>query len=166
MDFREAIVSQYLGALAMVEESIRRCPLDLWQAAPATGRFWQIAYHALFYTQLYLQESEQTFHPWQGHRAESQYLGPVGWDNNRLPEIGEPYTQEEMLEYVAFCREEVERRLHDIDFGAPSGFDWLPFNKLELQVYNIRHLQQHIGELDARLSERGIETGWVGSSDW
>jgi len=49
-----------------------------------------------------------------------------------------------------------------MDLQAESGFHWLPFNKLELQVYNIRHLQQHTGELCERLGAHGeIEVAWV-----
>lgn len=46
---------------------------------------------------------------------------------------------------------------------AESGFYWLPFDKLELQFYNIRHIQQHTGEHCERLGAYGeIEVGWVG----
>jgi hypothetical protein len=162
MDIRKALTSQYLAALAMLEETIQCCPTDLWVDPQAKDQFWQVAYHALFYTHLYVQESGATFTAWPKHRKEYHYLGPIGWDNNRLPEIGEPYTQAEVLEYLAFCRDEVETRLSQTDFAGPSGFEWLPFDKLELQVYVIRHLQMHIGELAARLSGRGIEIGWIG----
>jgi hypothetical protein len=39
----------------------------------------------------------------------------------------------------------------------------LPFTKLELQFYTIRHIQQHTGELMERLGERAkLEFKWVG----
>ena len=50
-----------------------------------------------------------------------------------------------------------------LDLEAESGFYWLPFNKLELQFYNIRHLTLHTGELAERLwAVAGEETRWVG----
>jgi hypothetical protein len=50
-----------------------------------------------------------------------------------------------------------------MDLEAESGFYWLPFDKLELQFYNIRHVQQHTGELCERLGAQGeIEVDWVG----
>ena len=53
-----------------------------------------------------------------------------------------------------------------LDLQAESGFDWLPFNKLELQFYNIRHIQQHTGELCERLGTVGdIEVDWVGMAN-
>jgi hypothetical protein len=39
---------------------------------------------------------------------------------------------------------------------------WLPFGKTELQIYTIRYLQQHAGELMERLGSRGIDVDWVG----
>ncbi len=50
-----------------------------------------------------------------------------------------------------------------LDTAAPeSGFFWLPFGKLELQFYNIRHLQHHTGELFERLGAVGVTLDWVG----
>ena len=48
-----------------------------------------------------------------------------------------------------------------------NGFDWLPMNKAELQIYTIRHLQQHAGEtLMERLGSRaGIDVDWVRKHD-
>lgn len=50
-----------------------------------------------------------------------------------------------------------------LNLEAASGFEWLPFNKLELQIYSIRHIQQHAGELMERLGTRAdAEIAWVG----
>jgi hypothetical protein len=50
-----------------------------------------------------------------------------------------------------------------VDLEAASGFFWLPFDKLELQFYTIRHIQQHTGELMERLGTRAnVEIDWVG----
>ena len=163
MDMRRVINSQFLAALAMLEQTIERCPPDLWVDPQAKDQFWQIAYHALFYTHLYLQESEAAFRPWAKYRKDYHFLGPIPWEGNRMPEIGEPYTPAEVLDYLAFCRNEGQASLATMDFAAPSGFEWLPFSKLELQIYIIRHLQQHTGELGARLSGRDGEVGWVGA---
>ena len=162
IDVRKAVNSQLLAALAMLEQTIQRCPPDLWVDPQAKDQFWQIAYHALFYTHLYLQESGATFRPWPKHRKDYHLLGPVPWEGNLMHAIGEPYTRAEVLEYLEFCRKEGQTKVAALDFAGPSGFDWLPFSKLELQMYIIRHVQQHTGELGARLSDRGIEIGWVG----
>jgi hypothetical protein len=83
---------------------------------------------------------------------------------HRLEEGGEPNTKEEILEYFEICREQVEVQVPLLSLESPSGFDWLPFNKLELQLYNIRHTQHHAGELSERLGATGdIEVQWIGT---
>jgi hypothetical protein len=161
MDLWRAFSSQYLAGLAMLEVVITACPPEAWVDKQELSQFWQIAYHGLFFTHLYLQESEAAFEPWAKHRHEYEALGMVEWPTPHMPVIGEPYTQAEVLEFLAVCREAVVTRLPATDFGAASGFDWLPFDKVELQVYNLRHLHQHIGELGGRLAARGIKTHWV-----
>jgi hypothetical protein len=165
MSVVKAFRSQYFSSLEMLRDAIDRCPPALWNDPEAKNRFWHVAYHALFYTHLYLQESEQSFVAWTGHRQNQQFLGPLPWPPHAEPEIGEPYTREELLDYAALCRKEVETRLSGLDLEAASGFSWIPFNKTELQMYNIRHLQHHTGQLIDRLRTRGgIQVNWVGRS--
>ena len=159
-----AIRSQYLAALAMLRETIVKCPDELWYADSPTAAFWRVAYHALFFSHLYLQPSERDFVPWAKHRAEYESLGPLPWPPHRMPKIGEPYSRADVLEYHDFCRDQVRAIVPALDLAAGSGFGWLPFGKLELQLYSIRHLQQHTGELAERIGARaGAEIAWVGS---
>jgi hypothetical protein len=163
MNIPEVIISQYQSALEMLKQAITRCPESLWNSPGDKTKFWHIAYHALFYTHLYLQESEQSFVPWSKHRNEYQFLGQVPWPPHAPPQIGEPYDKASLLEYLAFCQRQVADRVPQLDLQAASGFDWLPFGKLELQFYTIRHMQQHTGELMERLGTRAnVEIDWVG----
>lgn len=163
MNLPEIVTSQYLAALEMLNQTVEKCPESIWNSPDDNTKFWRIAYHALFYTHLYLQDTEKSFTPWNKHRQEYQFLGPLPWPPHPLPKIGEPYTQENVLEYLAFCQQQVDERVPLFDFEAASGFSWLPFGKLELQIYSIRHIQQHTGELMDRLGTRqGIDLDWVG----
>jgi hypothetical protein len=111
-----------------------------------------VAYHALFYVHLYLQPTEGDFKPWTKLR-----------DAHNLEQHTDPCSQAAILEYLTFCRQEVNEQVPKLNLDAESGFYWLPMNKAELQIYTIRHLQQHTGELMERLwSRAGIELGWVG----
>jgi hypothetical protein len=163
MEIREVLKSQYLAALEMLQLAVERCPEWLWDDAQDRNRFWHVAFHALFYTHLYLQDTEEDFVPWAKQREEYQFLGQLPWPPHRAPRIGEPYSHAEILEYAAVCAEQVEARVEAMDLAAASGFWWQPLGKLEHQIYNIRHLQQHTGELMERLGARaGIEVEWVG----
>jgi hypothetical protein len=155
MDFSEAVRSQYHAALEMLEQAVIACPEQMWNSTEDKNRFWHVAYHSVFFTHLYMAEARERFVPWAKHRQEV-----VGLSSD-VATI-EPYGKDDVLEYVAFCRRVVDEKAPALDLGATSGFHWLPFDKLELQLYNIRHLQQHTGELMERLGARaGIDVKWV-----
>lgn len=159
---REAILRQYRASLAMLRQAVELCPEDLWLSAAYHNRFWHIAYHAAFYTHLYAQTSEAAFRPWPKHRPDSQYLGPRPWAPNEPRVIGDPYAKADVLDYLTLCDGEIEANIPAIRLEDASGFYWLKFNKLELQFYNIRHLQHHTGQLTDRLrnaSDRRVD--WV-----
>ena len=147
MDLHKTIRSQYLAALGMLKQVIIKCPEALWDAPGRKDKFWRKSYHALFYAHLYLQRTEKDFTPWEKHH------GPDG---------DVPFTKDEVLDYLSFVGKQVVDRVPDTDLEAGSGFHWLPFDKLELQLYNIRHVQQHAGELYERLdAHENIELDWV-----
>jgi hypothetical protein len=152
MNYLQILRSQYLATLEMLKHAIEQCPDALWNDPVDKNKFWHVAYHALFYTHLYLQPTEQDFKPWVKHRKAHD-----------LAEPAEPYSKEEVLEYLAFCQRQVIEQVPQLNLDAESGFDWLPFDKAELQIYNTRHIQQHAGELMERLGSRaGIDVDWVG----
>lgn len=141
MDFDKNIQSQYLASLAMLRQVIVDCPDSLWNDTTYQNVFWHLAYHALYYTHLYLHPGLQAFVPWAKHRPEL----------HRFSTAGEAYSRAEVLElYEIVCRD-IPRLVTNASLEEPSGFDWLPFNRLETHIYNIRHLHQHVGELCERL---------------
>jgi len=147
----QSIERQYRASLAMLGEAIERCPESLWIAEEHKNRYWHVAYHAVFYTHFYLHPTEGDFRAWVKHQQDSQYLGPPPRASEGARKIPRPYSKADVLEYHELCRAEVEAKVRTLDLGAPSGFSWLPFSKLELQFYNIRHLQHHTGQLADRL---------------
>jgi hypothetical protein len=155
MNVNTVVCSQYFASLAMLKEAVERCPEALWDSVEDKDKFWQLAYHVLFYTHLYLQKSLNDFHPWAKHWQKAERLG-----EDTPP--GKTYSKTDILEYLDYCHGQVQINSAVLDPDAPSGFDWCEFNKLELQFYNIRHLQQHTGELMERLGSRaGINVNWV-----
>jgi hypothetical protein len=164
MEIRPIIQSQYLAGLEMLSQAVEKCPESLWDALNDKNKFWHIAYHALFYTHLYLHPSEKEFKPWEKHRPDYESMGPLPWAPDQVPKIGEPYSQNEILEFISICQTKLNELVPSLELQESSGFSWLPFNKLELQLYNIRHLMLHTGELCERLgTQAGVNVGWVGA---
>ena len=164
MDLRSALKAQYHAALEMLRDTIDRCPDDLWTAGGHPSQYWQIAYHALFFTHLYLQPNEEAFHPWAHHRQEYQCLEQVPWPPHGPPHLGKPYTKEEVLEYWRICDGMIDAGVDALDLDASTcGFFWYDMPKLDHQLMNTRHIQHHAGQLDDRLRIVGGEIGWLGS---
>lgn len=147
MNIRHVIRSQYLASLAMLKQAITKCPQAMWDAPRDRDKFWFKAYHALYYAHKYLQASQKDFVPWKKHRK---------------PISSAPLSKEDALEYLAFVGQEVSRRIPVTDLEAESGFHGFRIDKLELQFVNIRHIQQHTGELYERLGTRkNIKLDWA-----
>src|SRR5215510_13626847 len=150
MNIKQVIQSQYLAALAMFKQVIEKCPPDVWYDQNAKFKFWSKAYHVVFFVHFYLQNAEKDF---------------VEWEKHHDPDGDIPFSKEEVLEYLAFAEKQVIERIPVTDLEAESGFYWYPVNKLELQFINIRHIQQHTGELYETLGIReNDELRWVGYS--
>ena len=151
-----SILSQYRASLAMLLQAIELCPDDLWCDTRYRNRYWHIAYHTLFYAHLYVNASLTQFTPWEKHREECRMLGGA-------IEGVEPYSKSELLEYLPICFAAIEDWVPKVPLDGPSGFDWLPFSKLEAHIYNIGHIHQHTGQLGERLrTVCNVGIKWVG----
>ncbi len=165
---RSVLKSQYHASLAMLRRSIELCSDDMWYSTEHTNACWQIAYHTLFFTHLYLQPNEAAFRPWEQHQANVQnpdgFGGPPDPEST-LPLIPEPYTKPQVLQYCDFCDAMVDGAIDAIDPLSPeSGFHWYPISKLEHQIVNIRHIQIGAAQLGARVRDTlNLGVGWVGS---
>lgn len=154
---RDSLVSQYRSALDMLRQTVEKCPDSLWYDTSLRNALWRVAYHALFYTHLYLQKTDREFVPWAKHRPEVE-----GGLSGGERADAKPYTQAEILEYLEFCEQEAISKTATVDFAAESGFHWYRCNKLEMQLVILRHLQMHTGELSEQISDKtGLEIHWV-----
>jgi hypothetical protein len=153
MDLAGILISQYHASLAMLKQTIVKCPESLWNAAGDKNRFWQVAYHALYFTHEYLADSYDAFIPWVKHREVYDFDETQSF---------EPYDKETVLEYLAFCQGHIAERVPQLNLAGMEGHG-RSMTMLELQIYSIRHLMQHTGELMERLGSRtGAEIDWVG----
>ncbi|MBM3328960.1 MAG: DinB family protein [Calditrichaeota bacterium] len=158
------LISQYRATLEMLRRAVETCPEELWDAPAYYNRFWRVAYHVLFYTDLYLSAEEASFRPWRGHIQDYQFLDSFPWPADGKPREGEPYPRDAILEYIDYMDKGMSDRIQSIDLASVvSGFDWLPFGKGELVLYNLRHLQHHTGQLIERIRQTtGCGVDWVG----
>ncbi|HVP10659.1 MAG TPA: DinB family protein [Phycisphaerae bacterium] len=142
---RQIITGQFEAALSMLNECVRMCPPEHWEGKIANDAFRQIAYHALFYVDLYLSPSEEAFKLREFHRR--------GGDE-RSPALSPGLSQEDTLAYAAICRQKMIDTLAAEtreSMQGPSGFSWRKFSRGELYIYTLRHVQHHAGSMSAYL---------------
>lgn len=66
---RQSLLRQY-GAAAMLESAVLNCPQAVWADDAAGGPpFWRLAYHAMFYLDLYLSDGLVNFRPPRAQRG-------------------------------------------------------------------------------------------------
>lgn len=165
---RAVFKSQYHAGLAMLRQAIELCPDELWYDATPRNAFWQVAYHALFFTHLYLMPREEDFVPWDGHIADVQnpdgIAGPPDPDSP-LPITAPPYSRAQALAYLQHLDGMIDAVVDTLDLAAAeSGFHWYKVPKLEHQVINVRHLNHHMAQLADRLTAAGAgAVRWVGA---
>ena len=165
---RPILKSQLHASLAMLKEAIEKCPDDLWLDERPGNRYWQIAYHVLFYAHLYLHADEKSVHRWPWHEARVQYPSGLGHPRAKvdtsLPKFAAPYSKAQMLEAWATCDGMVDAAIDSFDLDASEcGFPWYRMGKLEHQLVNIRHIQHHTAQLADRLRvAKDVGVPWVG----
>ncbi len=140
----------------MLRETVEKCPDEIWVSGEHPRNFWRIAFHAVFFTHLYLQQNEAAFRRWDKHRDHCDVL----WAE---PPDVEAYSRADILQYIDLVDESVDATVDGLDLDTQeSGFDWYPNTpKLDHQILNIRHVQGHVGQLSELLMARGIDTDWI-----
>ncbi len=169
MELRQALKEQYHAGLAMLLECVENCPEEMWLEGEHPRTFWRIAFHAVFYTHLYLGQNEEAFQPWTGRREgihHGLWHPPFEVEPYELPEGAEIYRRNELLDYIHFVDALVDPTVDQLDLDADeTGFSWYKnMSKLSHQLMNLRHIQGHVGQLSELLMARGIDIDWVGKS--
>lgn len=143
---------QYGAAIDMLDDTISACPDRLWTAAlwddaedPRYGQFWYVAYHTLSWMDLYLTGDYESFAP------------PAPFIRGALPK--KPYTNADIRAYLLHCRgkcQSVIEGLTDEKAHQICTFPFMELGFLELQIYTMRHVQEHGAQLNMFLGQNGI----------
>jgi len=157
MDIQSALKGQYHAVLGMLKGTIEKWPVELWEKTDGEMPAWRVAYHAIYFTHLYLGKDNESFVKWAKHRDPYQRFGPV-----KEGEAIVPYTKAEIMEYWQICDAMIDAAVDKLDLERQEcGFSWYQMPKLDHQFVNLRHTQHHVGILIARLRRlTGQEVKW------
>jgi hypothetical protein len=155
---KTGVWQQFGAALDMFDDAINLCPDDLWTAVlwkdeedARYGQFWFIASHTLTWLDLFLTGSSEGFLP------------PPPFLRGRLPDT--PYTKADIFAYLNQCRQKAQATIEGLTDETAyriCKFEWMEPTFLELQLYSMRHIQEHGAQLNLFLGQHDI-TGmdWV-----
>ncbi|MEO8394213.1 MAG: DinB family protein, partial [Chloroflexota bacterium] len=136
---KTSVWQQFGAAVDTLDDALNLCPAPLWTAIlwddsedVRYGQFWFIAYHTLFWLDLFLTGSMEGFKP------------PPPFVRGKLPE--NPYSKEDVHAYLRQCRQKSHatiEALTDAQAYQICTFEWMEPTFLELQLYSMRHIQEH-----------------------
>lgn len=163
--FKTSIWQQFGAAIDYLAETMSACPDQFWLAPlwqtpnkqPEFAQFWYVAYHTLFWLDLYLTGTEEGFVPPAPFTLiEQDEDGP-------LPE--RVYTKDELQEYLKDCRKQCRvtiEALTDETAQRHCRFGWGECSFLELLLYNLRHVHGHASQLNMLLGQHNVSViDWI-----
>jgi hypothetical protein len=154
------------AAINMLESAIRTCPDALWHECmwdvgtdqPELSQVWYVSSHVTFFLDLYLTGELEGFAPPAPFTLDE--LDPAGV----IP--AHRYTRDEILIYVNYIRAKCDRMLLDLSDAQAQRmckFGWLELNYAELQLDNLRHVQEHTAQINMFLGQRLSQPAkWIG----
>ena len=157
-NLKTSLWNQYGAGIDTLGDAIGLCPDALWTAVVwpddedvRYGQFWFIAYHTLFWLDLFLTGSSDGFAP------------PPPFIRGALPD--QPYPKDTVRAYLSECREKCRSTIEgltDVRAQERCPFLWMEPTYLELQLYCLRHIMEHAGQLGYFLGHNDIAgIDWV-----
>ena len=162
--FKELTSHQFDAALCTLNICVERCPEPAWDARVGSFTFNQVAFHAVFFADFYLEREEASFRRQPFHLDNGHIF-------RRYEELGdEPPRERYEVASVRSYIDHVRRKAATVFAGeteaslkGPSGFPRRTCSRAELHVYNVRHVQHHAAQLSLRLRlDYQIDIHWVG----
>jgi hypothetical protein len=159
--WRTMIWKQFGAAIDMLDNAVLACPDALWRqpvwdAPSPRAEFWYVAFHTLFWLDLYLFGSEERFVPPASFAMTEQ-------DDADGPLPNGPYSKDDLRAYLASLRQKCRTTIEtmtDERARQPVSFPWMQEGEVvsyaELQIYSMRHTQEHAAQLSLLLGHHGV----------
>jgi DinB family protein len=164
--WRTVVWLQFGAAINMLENALRACPDELWEerlwddgSTVGSSAFWYLAYHTLFWLDLYLSGSADGFVPPAPFTLDE--LDPAGLLPSRV------YSRAELDLYLAHTRQKCRATIESLTDEQAQRVCLvggrqreMPF--AELLLYTMRYVQEHAAQLSLFIGQRaGSAFPWV-----
>lgn len=142
---KQTLWNQLGAAIDMLENALIMCPEELWDT---DSKFWYNGYHVLFFLDYYLTEEPEKFLPPEPFTLSE-------FEPDTMPE--RVYTKEELLRYLGYCRKKCNSFINGLTEDSIKRRwvnDYKNFSIPELLIYNLRHVQHHVAQLNMILRQQ------------
>ena len=155
-DWRDAVWGQFGAAIDSLELAIDACPDSLWGDRSRFPEYWYVVYHTLFFLDYYTSDSDEGYAPPAPFTLTE--LDPAGVLPDRV------YSKEEMRRFLEHGRQKLRAKIAAMtDEKAASRCAFRELNELEFLLYQMRHVQHHMAQLNLILRQViDSAPNWVG----
>jgi hypothetical protein len=161
--WKTSLLTQFGAAIDMLENALNKCPDELWEKAlweddtmpEGSSAFWNIAYHTLFWLDLYLSGTVDGFAP----------PVPFTLDELEVGKVTRVFTRTELQNYLVYDRKKCQvtiSGLTDEEAKKICRFGWGELPYMALLFDNMRHVQEHAAQLNMFLGQNArLPSHWV-----
>lgn len=164
------------GAIDMLGNCISLCPQPVWES---NDRYFYLSYHCIVFLDYYLSRPVSSFASVLPYTLADMQQLPKDAVDDVLP--SRRYSRSEMLHALATVRKKAKQSICSSEPDALTQ-PWIKENEIELHglcpglvthysvleitLYNLRHLQHHIGQLNQLLREnKAAAAEWIAAAD-
>jgi len=152
---KEAIFNQFGASIDMLINAISNCPDRYFLSQK---RFYYIAYHSTIFLDYYLTLPPSDFTPILPFSQMDEAEKPSEAIGDLIPK--KIYTKHELIEYIKLSRAKLNGIIDSLTadklserFIEGNEDGDMNYSILEILLYNLRHLQHHVGQLNFLLKQ-------------
>jgi hypothetical protein len=146
----DQLQNQYDASLKMLSDCIEIYHNDIWFSEKYNNPTWQIAYHAIFFTNIYCSPDEKSIYVWEKALENYHILGKTPWPPFEKIVLKEKYSKQDMLNFISFVKSNIPEYLNNLEPVKKCWPFWYNLSQFEFHLNNLRHLQHHTGQLIER----------------
>lgn len=162
---KESLWKQFGASIDMFKNAVERWPEEQWHA---DERIFYMVYHTLFFLEYYLTFPPKDFAPRLPVTLTRKEDVPIKALDDLIP--SKTYSRKELLEYLEACRTTCKQSIADLTADSmaerwveePGNPKTRNYSRIELLMYNMRHVQHHAAQLNLLLRQQINEAPrWV-----
>jgi hypothetical protein len=146
----DIIWSQFGASVDMLINVVSSCPDTYFET---NKRFYYLAFHSIIFLDYYLTIPPSEFSPMLPFTQKEKVDRPADAVDDLIPD--RIYSRRELVDYLNEIRSKGRRLIDslgsdhtELRFTEGSGPDDMDYPVLEILLYNMRHTQHHVGQLN------------------